>query len=247
MLTYKFGKQPKKSDYRTLRFGSYLTPAVPPPAPAYSVLNRVYAGANMTNPTLLFPLDGNDTLGDCTIAAAAHAVTVYDGLAGKANIPAGPAVIAQYEQLTGGQDAGLNELDVLKYWRKNAMFGGAILAFTAIDPKNRTHVEQALSLFGGVYLGFQVTKDCIQQFNDRQPWIPGQLLHEGHAVYAVEYDQNGVTVLTWGNTQKGTWDWWDQCVDEAYAIVPPQAQNPAFAPGFDVKQLLADLAAVRGN
>jgi hypothetical protein len=52
-------------------------------------------------------------------------------------------------------------------------------------------------------------------------------------VFAVEYDKNGVTVLTWGNTQRATWVWWDECVDEAYAILPPEAENPDFAPGFD--------------
>ena len=53
-----------------------------------------------------------------------------------------------------------------------------------------------------------------------------------------------VTVLTWGSTQKGTWAWWDECVDEAYAILPPEASNPAFAPGFDVAELQTDLANV---
>jgi hypothetical protein len=53
-------------------------------------------------------------------------------------------------------------------------------------------------------------------------------------------------VLTWGNTQLGTWAWWDECVDEVYAIVPQQAQNPDFAPGFNVAQLEADLKQVQG-
>ena len=70
-------------------------------------------------------------------------------------------------------------------------------------------------MFGGVYLGFQVQQDCLQDFNNHQLWTPGPLLNEGHAVCAVAYDANGVTVLTWGNTQQGTWAWWDECVDEA--------------------------------
>jgi len=53
-----------------------------------------------------------------------------------------------------------------------------------------------------------------------------------------------VTVLTWGNTQLATWAWWDECVDEAYAILPPEAVDPNFAPGFNITQLKADLAAV---
>ncbi len=42
--------------------------------------------------------------------------------------------------------------------------------------------------------------------------------------------RNVVTVLTWGNTQQGTWAWWDECVDEAYAILPQDATKPGFLP-----------------
>ena len=87
-------------------------------------------------------------------------------------------------------------------------------------------------------------QNCQQEFAAHKPWTPAPLTNDGHAVYAVGYDQNGVTVLTWGNTQQGTWGWWDECVDEAYAILPPEAKNPAFAPGFNFAQLQADLAAV---
>jgi len=118
------------------------------------------------------------------------------------------------------------------------------LAFASIDPKNLTHVQQAIQIFGGVYLGFQVQQNCIQEFDNHQPWTPGPLTNDGHAVYATAYDQNGVTVLTWGNIQKATWAWWNECVDEAYAILPQEAKNPDFAPGFDIAQLQADLSEV---
>ena len=51
-------------------------------------------------------------------------------------------------------------------------------------------------------------------------------------------------MLTSGDAQRGTWEWWDECVDEAYAILPPQAKDPKFAPGFNLAQLQADLALV---
>ena len=69
------------------------------------------------------------------------------------------------------------------------------------------------------------------------------MTEDGHAVYAVGFDPNNVTVLTWGNTQQGTWAWWDECVDEAYAIVPPEAKDKQFS-GFDLAQLETDLNAV---
>ena len=244
MANYRFGKHPPKQDYRTLRFQNYLTAALAPPPPSDNVLTRVYQKLKINDPAKLFPMDGNDTLGDCTIAALAHAITTYRGLIGTDTIMAKTAVVKLYMHLTGGVDSGLNELDVLNYWHQNKVSGDEIITYVKIDPKNHTHVQQAIHLFGGVYLGFQVQANCVQEFDAHQPWTPGPLTNDGHAVFAVGYDPNAVTVLTWGNTQQGTWAWWDECVDEAYGILPPQAKQPGFAPGFNMAQLQADLAAV---
>ena len=138
----------------------------------------------------------------------------------------------------------VNELDVLNYWRSNGALGEKILAFAKVNVKNQKHIKSAICLFGGVYLGFQVQQDCIQDFNAHKPWTPGPLTNEGHCVVAVGYDEKEVTVLTWGNTQQGTWAWWDECVDEAYAILPSEAKAADFDPGFKFAQLKADLEAV---
>jgi len=241
MASYRFGKHPPKTDYRTLRFKDYLKAGIAPPPASYKVLDTVYQNLKIKDPTKLFPMDGNDQIGDCTIAAVAHAITVYRGLLKTKKIMAQAAVQKLYYHLTGGPDTGLNELDVLNYWRANPVAADEILAYVKIDPKSHTHIQQAIQMFGGVYLGFQVQQNCVQDFNNHQPWTPGPLLNEGHAVYAVAYDANGVTVLTWGSSQQGTWAWWDECVDEAYAILPPEAQKPGFAKGFDFAQLQADL------
>jgi hypothetical protein len=63
-------------------------------------------------------------------------------------------------------------------------------------------------------------------------------------VYAVAYDEHYVTVLTWGRDQKATWGWWEACVDEAYAILPPEAETAGFDPGIDFDALKADLKLV---
>ncbi len=240
-MFYRFGKHPPKHDYRTLLLKNYLAAGIAAPPPSLNILTRVYDKLGTTDPTQLFPMDGNDTLGDCTIAALAHAVTVFRGLAGTKDIMAKPAVVKLYMHLTGGVDSGLNELDVLNYWRQHKVAKEQVQAFVKIDPKNHVHIQQAMQIFGGVYLGFQCQQNCVQEFDAHKPWTPGPLTQDGHAVYAVGYDPNGVTVLTWGNTRQGTWGWWDECVDEAYAILTPD--TPTFA-GFDLKQLQADLTAV---
>jgi hypothetical protein len=243
MPKFRYGKHPPQKDYRTLLMRNYAA-NLPAPAASYSVLDAVYKKLGVNDPTVLFPMDGNDQYGDCTIAAAGHAITIYNGLIGTKDIVAQTTLLKTYFQLTGGPDSGLDELKVLNYWQSTGINKEKLLAFVSIDPKNHTHIQQAIQYFGGVYLGFQVQQGADTQFENHQPWIPGTLTNDGHAVYAAAYDANQLTVLTWGNTQLATWSWWDECVDEAYALLPPAAQQPGYIPGLDFAQLQADLQAV---
>jgi len=243
-MPYRFGKLAARRDPRNLRFADYVSPVVPRPPIGFGVLTTVFQKLGNNNVAQLFPMDGNDTLGDCTIAGLAHADTVFHGLLGQETAMTAASAEALYFKLTGGQDTGLVEIDVLNFWRQNSINGDELLAYVSIDPKNHIAVKQAIRLFGGVYLGFTVTENCIQQFDAKKPWTTGPLTNDGHAVFAVGYDDLHLTVLTWGSTQEGTWAWWDQCVDECYALLPPEAKNASFAPGFDFAQLEADLKAV---
>src|SRR5882672_7206796 len=169
MPNYRFGKLPPKVDYRTLRLAKYLTSELAPPPSSYDVLAEVYKKLGINDPAKLFPMDGNDTLGDCTIAAAAHAETVFNGLIGKKKIFSQKSVVKLYFHLTGGSDTGLNELNVLNYWQSKPVDGSKIQAFVSINVKNHNHIQQAIHLFGGVYLGFQVQENAQQEFDTRKP------------------------------------------------------------------------------
>lgn len=239
----RFGKLAPKHDYRTLRLGDYMTASLPPPPPADDVVKRVVAKLGVSTKTL-FPMDGNDQYGDCTIAALAHAVTAYRGLLGQKQIMTEAQVVALYLKLSGGQDSGLNELDVLNYWRQNQAGGDEILGYAKLNVKHHDRIKQAIHLFGGVYLGFQVQQKAETDFDAGRTWTPGRLTEDGHAVFATAYDPTTVTVLTWGAEQKGTWAWWDEAVDEAYVILPPEAKIAGWCPGIDFTALQADLKLV---
>jgi hypothetical protein len=237
----RFGKHPPKHDYRTLALKNYISALELPPA-SYNVLDNIRKPFTVFD---LFPMDGNDQYGDCTIAALAHAMTVYHEMAGiKRYIMSETSVERLYFKLSGGIDSGLNMLDVLNYWRGHGIHREKIFAYVKLNPLNHIHVKQAITLFGGVYVGFQVQQNCLRDFNAGITWSPGRLTNAGHAVYATGYDDTGVSVLTWGHLHAGTWAWWDECVDEAYAILPPEAENVNFHPGLDIAQLKEDLAAI---
>lgn len=240
----RFGKLPPKVDYRTLRFANYLRDDIPEPPVAVNLTQRVLQNTGYDNPDLLFPMYDNDRLGDCTVAGAAHGMTVHHGMIKQTHIPSLQTVVKIYNHLTGGVDSGLYLMDVIKYWRSVGIEDSKIFAYAMVQRHNHTHVKQAIQIFGGLIVGFQCQEKVLEEFHDRVPWQPGKLMNAGHAVYAVGYDTAGVEVLTWGTTQRGTWEWWDTCVDESYALLPPEAQMTGFTQGFDFNRLYRDLSEI---
>ena len=245
----KFGKLAKVNDghYRTLQLGKYLDSASPYVLPMASEnLSRVLTvtGGTVAN---LFPMDGNDTLGDCTIAALAHIITMIYAFLGRTVIPAISDVEALYYQLTGGPDSGLDMLTVCNYIRQSGWLGEKpVLAFAEVDIKDHYLVQRAISLFGFLYAGFVVPQYCINQFNSGGPWTKGPLTNDGHCVPLVDYNRSTglLTALTWGSEVGATEPWFTECVDEAYVLIPAEAAVSGYIPGFNSEQLLADLAIV---
>lgn len=240
----KFGKQETRHDPRTLRLSALLAPDLPPPPDIFSALPRVEQATKVADPRRLFPMDGNDVHGCCVIAAAAHAETLWEAFAGKKRVPTKSVVLRDYFHLTGGEDSGLVEIDTLNYWRQTGITGERILAYAAVDWKDRTRLRQAISIFGSVFIGFQVQRFCVDDFNHHRMWKPESLTNEGHAVLIVGYTPDYVVCLTWGGVQRGTNEWLEECCDECYAIIPGEATLKGFAPGLDYAALQSALQAV---
>ena len=253
MAQYRFGKLPARNSSKTWLFDDYGAPGLPPPPLRSCNLSRVYTALGTSDPTELFPMDGNDTVGCCTIAGLAHLLTIFNAFLGRKVIPSTADVLKLYYQLTGGPDTGLDLMTVMNYCRQNSFLGEKpILAYAKLDPHNLIHVQYGVYWFGGLYSGMQVQANAIKEFDARKPWTPGKLLNEGHCIVTADYTATEETVLTWGNTELATWPWEKKCVDELYAISPQEAQEPCYCPGFDLVQLQKDLALVtqqprRGN
>jgi hypothetical protein len=247
MENLKFGRLARVDDPKgpNLMMSNYVR-HVPDPPKEVDNFQRVYDKLGINDPTVLFPMDGNDQYGDCTIAALAHYVTLANGLVGIKKIPSETDTINTYLKFTGGKDTGANELSVMKRWNKKGFFNEKIPYYIDIDPKNHKEVMQTIWLFGAIYIGFNVPEQCQEQFEQRVPWTSGPLLNEGHAVLTGVYDiKMNTKSLTWGNDQKADVSFWDACVDECWLAVPPQAQQPEFLHGFAWDDLIADAKAIK--
>lgn len=241
----RLGKAPAKHDPRTLRLARYIAALPPPPART--------SWADVLPADLGVML--NDRLGDCTCAGMAHARQVWTANNGAPMLTTPDETVQRWYQESCGydpadpsSDQGGVEVDVLRYFRKL----GIIDAFAAIDPKNRDHMRAAIWLFGGAYIGVSLPVSAQVQDvwhlavagTDGDP-TPGSW--GGHCVYVVDYDQTGLTCITWGQRKRMAWEWWDAYCDEAFALLSRDWADDDGAPsGFDLAALQSDLAAVTG-
>jgi hypothetical protein len=241
----KLGRKAVKTDTRTLRLERYFTAALPAP-PLARDWSKGIASWGMLK---------NDTLGDCTIAGVGHADQALSANVGRENTVNDAEVVSYYEAWCGyrPQDPSTDQggicLDVLTSWRKYQFCGHPLLAFATVLPTNMQHVQQAIELFGGAYIGFNVPAYIM---NTIPPvWDVAQAGDDitivgGHCVFVVGYDDATLTFISWGQLYRMTWAFWNVYVDEAYALVSPDwigAKGKA-PNGFALAALEADLVEI---
>ena len=166
---------------------------------------------------------GNDTLGDCTIAGVGHLIVAANAETGAQDVvPSDDDIKKQYFKITGGQDSGAVELDVLRAWYGKGLFGNnKIAAFAPVKPSNVLDIHAAVELFGSCYIGVALPGSAMQQFANGEPWaITGNdQIEGGHCVLIVGYDAQLLYCVSWGQIQAITWPWMSRFCDEAYAVI----------------------------
>ena len=170
------------------------------PAPP-ATLDYTLAGA------LSFPMDGNDTYGDCEYAAACHASNSMTGCA--AGSASGEdsfvesAIVARYLQLSGG-DNGLATDTMMTEWLGGIVGPNGphtILDQMAVDPTDQAAMQLALYLFGGVFFTLAVPDVWVDNATGGAVWTSGTGVvaddNNGHAVWFTGYNATGYQLQTW--------------------------------------------------
>lgn len=215
----KFGKLAPKRSLKTPALSNFMSAKLVPAPPAKAFWEYKVRVWNML---------GNDTIGDCTCAAAAHLIMNWtDHGAGEFDPTLDQTIeaysaVSGYDPLTGANDNGAAELDVLNYWTKTGVAGHKIQGFATLDVQNIAQIKAATYLFGGTYMGFQVPQSAMDQNQAGQTWdvtADDSPIVGGHAVPILGYGADGGACITWGQIQHFTWAFWQKYVDEAYACV----------------------------
>ena len=251
-MTRALGRIPSRRDPRTLQLRRYVAPDIvhsPPPARDWS--------HPATAPA--WGMFRNDRIGDCTIAAIAHALQAAAANTGR---PA-PAitdadVIGAYSAVTGYDparpetDRGAQMLDVLRYLRTAGLAGVRFGAYAAINPQSRAELEAAVNFTGFAYVGVdlplaardQTVWDVAPPGKHDERYRPGSW--GGHAVALLAYDRTHVTLVTWGAIKVATVEWLWSYAGEAWAVIDPLwLRSDGLTPsGFNAELLARDLAAI---
>jgi hypothetical protein len=227
----------------------YLPAALPTPPPL---------PIDASEGVATWPMYLNDRLGDCACAAPGHMEEVFSKAVGTPRMLEDSDILALYE-LQGynpadpATDQGSDMGHVLQDWRNN-WTASKIYAYCEVAVDNEAHLQLALWLFRGLYIGIalpltaQSQPDVWDVVKD-DPTRNGPGTWGGHAVNVVAINADGSRdLITWGKRIKMTKAFWDTYVDECYAVVTHDLASDAVLAdnGFDLQQLEADMAELNG-
>ncbi len=247
----KFGRKPYVKDERDLRYSKYRAAAMPTYPASFGHQGLI--------PWNAWGMLGNDTVGDCTCAAADHETMLWTTEGGNAATFVPANTLSDYSAITGynpddpDSDQGAVIRDVLAYRQKTGMLDAAgrrhkIGAYLALDPAKLDEVLEAAYLFSAVEIGINIPQSAMAQFENDLPWDvtadDGPIIGS-HDVPVVGWN-GALYCITWGGIQEMTPAFFAKYCEEAWVILSPEMLNAqGLSPeGFDLAQLQADLAAV---
>jgi hypothetical protein len=201
---------------------------------------------------------GNQAVGDCVLAAAAHDSMLWNAEAGRTVPFDDHAVISDYSAITGYDpadpytDEGTDMQVAASYRRKTGITDAhgkrhKIAAYLAIKPGDINELYQALYLFGAVDIGIQFPSYAMELFNAGKPWTyrSRHSIVGGHAVSGVARRNGQLVVVTWGRAVRMSAAFFTNFCDEAIVAISQEALTNGKSPeGFDLAALQADLAAL---
>lgn len=235
-MRYKLGCLPATRPAALSDFAVYASGKIPTPPRTVEV------------PKATYPIDCNDKIGDCTIAGVSHLLEAWNTeVQEHDSIPSETAIESEYFKLTGGEDAGLNESNVLATWHKEGLFGDKIAGYASVSTKDLLAQHQAVAFYGGAYLGIECPGSAQEQFANNEPWTyEDSPIEGGHCVVALGYGPNGgLHCATWGGIAVVEASFLAHYLTECWVVLSNEmVERKGDALGVDLAALQSDLKKV---
>jgi hypothetical protein len=250
-LPGKYGRKPNDPSRPRLRLARVLTGAVPE-HPADDDYLAALSGWQML---------GNDAYGDCVAVTWANLRRLTTAALSTEVYPSLTEVEAVYRTQNPGfpsEDNGMDIQTLLEYLVSTGGPDGVkALGFAAVDPSNPDEVKAAIAIFGGVWVGIDVTSANEDQFANSQPWdyVPSSPDMGGHSVLAGGYGSGGSGALggdekfiTWAQETSFTDAFWSNQVSECWVVIwPEHLGSREFLDSVNLAQLAVDYTEITGK
>ena len=194
---------------------------------------------------------GNDTAGDCGVAGLEHVFMADAAVVQEhESFPDTQQALDYYFAFTGGQDTGVVLSDYLAHVRSNPYYGHRVTAFAPVNVHDVPTLQFAVWAYGAAYCGIVVTQTMQRAFANHQPWETSTLdgpIAGGHCVPIVGYDDQYVTIVTWGQVQAITYPAWHLMSSEAWSVLTGElVARLGDGRGITLTALRADLDRLAG-
>jgi hypothetical protein len=243
-MTPRLGKRPPHPaahPHHRVKLTGFLAPSlIAPPI------------CDWTGPVASFDAYGNETIGDCAIAAPLNAIRLWTAHGGaEKDLPLSVALSAYtlfggYDPVDPSTDGGCIISNVLAGWHAQSVgIGGDVLAaFAEVDHSNEAHLKLSTYTFGATIVGVQLPVSAqgaaswetpLHLDGDNAPGSWG-----GHCVPIVGYNAEAALVVSWGRLLPMTWGFFAAYGDEAWAPVSTDWLSAGTTPaGVDLPGLLS--------
>jgi hypothetical protein len=247
MTMFKLGKQPARANAFKLRLSNYLDRSkLPVPPTAFGHYSLVKDWGML----------GNDIVGDCVLAGAAHETMLWTTEAKRATEFTPQSVLADYSAITGydssdaSTDQGTDMQVAAKYRQKMGLLDAhgvrhKVGAYVSIETGNVDDMKLATYLFGAIGVGIILRHSNMDQFAKGEKWTYDYNSPEigGHYVPMFGWsDDDNFFVCTWGVVHLCSHKFLVRQCDEvvAYLSMERLVGNKSID-GFDFESLEADM------
>lgn len=247
---YKLGKKPARTDAVKFKLSNYVDRSALPKPPARFGHEGMFPSAG-------WGMFGNDRVGDCVFAGAAHEHMIWCKEGGKEVTFTDDNVISDYSAVTGynptdpSSDQGTDMQAAADYRRRvgivdNQGVRHKVAAYLAINPGSVTDHYIAMYLFSAVGIGIRFPASAWDQVKARKPWtrVANSPIEGGHYICLLG-KRVYLQCVTWGLIQPLTISFFQAYNDESVVYLSEEMLVNRKSPeGFDYDTLLRDLNAL---
>ncbi len=240
------------SNRKSVPFGNFITSIPPSPLFDYS-------------PNFTYPMDGNDSVGDCVVAGWDHFRQVVTGLlTGTQKNFTQDEIWAFYQTQNPGfdpkglstangpgssSDRGMDIQVFLEYLVSQKQ----ILGFARIDYTNEAEFKAAVYMGLGIITGVVIRQAQMgpQFFDGTWDYVPTSPVDGGHCVPFVGYlgqPSDQVTCVTWGRLINCTQQFITNQMDEAwFVLMQEHVDHPGFRNSFNLAAFAQAVSDITGG